>query len=292
MQNTYFAGEAYAMYFPNLGPDFFAACYGAPLTYGETTSWSAHVWRDEDVQNYTPPALDTQGFYYQKMLEMTRAAVQDARDKYLVGVTDIHPGADALVALRGPQQLCMDTVDYPDFIARAAMDLLPGFQRMFDDLFALSTTYQQGSTTWMGIWHPGRWYVTSCDFCCMISPAMFEDMILEELNAELDFLDASMFHLDGPGALKHLDRLLELPKLKGIQWVYGDGQPTAAHWLDVLRKIQNAGKMIQVNATPEDLPVLLENLKPEGVMYNIYAPDEDTARRLLHLADAHRKILY
>jgi hypothetical protein len=31
----------------------------------------------------------------------------------------------------------------------------------------------------------------------------------------------SLFHLDGPGALKHLDSLLELDALDGIQWVSG-----------------------------------------------------------------------
>ncbi len=56
---------------------------------------------------YADLVLDTNNTYYRKMVEMTEAAVADARDKYLVGVTDIHPGADALVSMLGPEQLCL-----------------------------------------------------------------------------------------------------------------------------------------------------------------------------------------
>lgn len=59
----------------------------------------------------------------------------------------------------------------------------------------------------------------------MISTQMYEELVVGELLEELDFLDASIYHLDGPDALKHLDRLLAIDKLKGIQWVYGAGQP-------------------------------------------------------------------
>ena len=99
----------------------------------------------------------------------------------------------------------------------------------------------------------------------MISPDMFKEFILPELMEEIEWLDGkTIFHLDGPGALKHLDMLLEIPKLAGIQWVYGAGQPTAAYWVPVLKKIQAAGKLIHIHIVPEDLDVLLEEIKPEG----------------------------
>ena len=105
----------------------------------------------------------------------------------------------------------------------------------------------------MGLWHPEKWYVTSCDFICMISQEMFARYILPELREEIDYLQGkTIFHLDGPGALKHLDALLEIENLAGIQWVYGAGQPSARHWLPVLQKIQKAGKRINIGLHPED----------------------------------------
>lgn len=289
-ENTCFMGEAVANLFPNLGPDIFAALYGTPLVFGETTSWSIHTLESPD--DWPKVKLDRQGFYYRKLVDMTRDIAADAKDQYLVGVTDIHAGPDALMAMRGPQALCCDALEEPEWVRQASIDLFDGFCTVYDELAAIAQAGQEGTINWMGVWHPERWYVTSCDFCCMISPAMFEELVIPELMMELAHLDASIFHLDGPDALRHLDRLLEIPQLKGIQWVYGAGQPTASHWIAVLRQIQDAGKCVHVDVTPQDLPILLEELPPEGMFYQVHARDEDEAAALLSLAERHPKRLF
>ncbi|MBC8060625.1 MAG: trimethylamine corrinoid protein 2, partial [Clostridiaceae bacterium] len=80
-----------------------------------------------------------------------------------------------------------------------------------------------------------------------------------------------------------------LENLNGIQWVYGAGQPTAAHWIPELKKIQNAGKLIHIDVVPEDLDVLLKELKPEGVMYNVICSNEDDARDILKMVENYKK---
>ena len=289
-ENTFFGAESLPIYSPNLGPDVFAAFYGVDLAFAHDTSWSQYHQIDFDV--YAGLVLDQANAYYQKMLAMTRAAAADGRGKYLVGVTDLHAGADALVSLLGPEQLCFDAVERPDAVRRAVMELFDGFKTVFEALYQITTQHQQGSVNWTGIWHPGRWYVTSCDFAALISNDMFHALILDELLAELDFLDASIFHLDGPDALRHLDTLLSIDKLKGIQWVYGAGKPTARHWLDVLQRIQAAGKMIQVHIVPDDLDSLLEHLKPEGVLYVLSASSREEAEALIQKASRYQKKLF
>ena len=285
MQNTSYLGEAFPALNPDLGPDFFAACYGTELEFGETTSWAKPWITDDDVENVLDFLIDTANVYYQKMLELTKAAVEDGKDKYLVGITDIHPGGDGLVSMRGSQNLCYDTLDAPEFLKEGVEKLLPGFKKIYGELYKSTTKYQKGSTCWMGIWHPERWYPVSCDFSCMISTEMFEELLLGEIEQEIRYLDASMYHLDGPDALKHLDRLLQIPELNGIQWVYGAGNPTASHWIPELKKIQQAGKCVQVNVVPEELGILLEELSPEGMMYMIEARTEEEGRELLKMAE-------
>ena len=51
--------------------------------------------------------------------------------------------------------------------------------------------------------------------------------------------------------------------------------------IPVLKKIQDAGKMIQIDVVPEELDIMLENLKPEGVMYTINARTEEEGRALM-----------
>ena len=61
----------------------------------------------------------------------------------------------------------------------------------------------------------------------MISPAMFERFVMPDLVACCDHLDHGFYHLDGKGEIPHLDLLLSIPRLRGIQWIPGDGAAPA-----------------------------------------------------------------
>lgn len=289
MQNTRYLGEAFPVLNPDLGPDFFAAGYGTELEYGESTSWATHFLTDEEVENYSAFCLDMKNAYFRKMDELVKAAVEDGKDKYLVGITDLHPGADCLVAMRGPQELCYDIYDNPDFIKKAVLDILPDLKKVYDHYYSMTTKYQKGSTCWMSLWHPEKWYVPSCDFSCMISRDQYEELIVKEIELETEYLDASIYHLDGPDALRHLDRILQIPQLNGVQWVYGAGQPTAVHWIPVIKKIQEAGKCVVINVPADELEVLLSEVKPEGVCYHVEGVrSEEHARALMEMAEKHQ----
>lgn len=268
MEATYFGAESIPMFWPNLGPDIFGATLGCDLNFEESTSYSIPFI--EDWNQLQQVNFNRTNKWWQKIIEMTQAAIADSKGDYLVGLTDFHSGFDGLVSLRGPEKLAMDIYDFPDEIKEASIKTFSFFQEQLDITFDMTQKIQKGTTNWMGIWHPEKWYVTSCDFSTMISVDMYKEFILPELQLELNWLNHhSVYHLDGPGALKHLDVLLEQDMLNGIQWVYGAGQPTAAHWIPVLQKIQAAGKLIHIDVPFSDLNALLENLSPEGVMLTL-----------------------
>ena len=70
--------------------------------------------------------------------------------------------------------------------------------------------------------------------------------VLPELKASANRLENAFYHLDGPGQLPHLDLLLQVDSIKGIQWIPGDGAPDVSHWQDVYRSIFQAGKLTQI----------------------------------------------
>ena len=284
LKTTGFAGDAFPHAYANLGPDIFAALYGCRLKYSSTTSWALHPYKSVSEIKALPSIYSSAA--YGDIMRLTEALVNDSHGDYIVDVTDIHPGLDALAALVGPQQLCFDLLEQPERVKEISFELFDGFKRFYSEQLALTKSKgQKGTSNWMGLYHPDSWYVTSCDFMGMISNDMMREFVLPELKAELEFLPHSIFHLDGVGALKHLDTLLTLKKLDGIQWVYGFGQPTAASWIDILKKIQAAGKLIHVVAVPGDLEVLIKNLRPEGVMLSIAASSREEAEKLIEYAE-------
>jgi hypothetical protein len=291
--SLWFGGEAYPDLWPNLGPDVFAAFLGEELEFGEDTSWARHglaSWKDAPLLRFDP-----ENEWWKTMVDMAEALVADARGDYFVGMTDLHPGMDCLVSLRGPEALCLDLYDESESVKRAVAECRAALFEVYDRLYSTSQGNIGGYSDWMNVWHPGRAFTTSCDFIGLVSGEAREEFVDPELEAELAHFDASIFHLDGPAALRHLDALLELPGLDGVQWVYGAGQPSAAHWLPVLKRILNSGKCAYVSALPSDLSALCAELQPEGLMLQV-CPDpgvmggrafftEDEARDILALVE-------
>jgi hypothetical protein len=84
------------------------------------------------------------------------------------------------------------------------------------------------------------------DFSCLLSPAMFDDFCLADTVACANYVDRTIYHLDGPGAVQHVPRLLTVDRLDCIQWIQGAGQPLPSNWLDLLKRIQSSGKSVQL----------------------------------------------
>jgi hypothetical protein len=287
VENTYFGGDALPIYNPNLGPDILGAIMGCELGYGEGTSWANHFV--EDFANFPDLKFDAENKYYKKIMELTKAALDDSKGDYFVGITDLHAGLDGLVSLRGPENMCFDLIECPNEIKKFTWQVFDIFKKVYNASNNLISKYQHGTVNWMGVWHPEKWYVTSCDFSCLISNNDFKEFILPELLEEIKFLDASIYHLDGPDALRHLDTLLEIPELKGIQWVPGAGQKPMREWVDVIKKIQNAGKIAQLFIETDDIKPLFEAIRPEGMILSCSCKNEQEAKDILKFTEEFYK---
>lgn len=288
MANTYYAAESMPILNPNLGPDIMAAFLGCEIEYGEHTSWAHPIVDDWSKFNFK---FDENNIYWKKIVEMTNAFLDDSKGNYIVGVTDLHQGMDALVALRGPETLCMDLYDYEDEVRKALNEVEEAFKTVLYKSYEMISKKQKGMTNWMGIYHPESWFVSSSDFIYMISPTNFDDFSKQGIINEAKIIGNNIFHLDGEGSAKHLDKLLEMPEVHGIQWVYGDGAPTARHWIERYKRIQDAGKLLEIPCTYDDLPDLLScGLKPEGVRFNLGASSQEQADYIVKMVtDAYKR---
>ena len=179
LNRTLFFGDALPYVNLNLGPDVFAALYGCEVIHDDRTSWAVHD-NTRPLKEYDLSKVDEQGFWWKKTMEMTKALVEESNGDYLVGVTDIHAGLDALVSLRGPEQVCLDLYDEPHEVKRLCMELFEGFKKYFNQICGIIEIGQKGHVNWLGPWSDKRWYVTSCDFIYMISEE--SKIRLEELK--------------------------------------------------------------------------------------------------------------
>lgn len=268
VMNTAYLGDALPTAFPNLGPEVFSAFFGAELEFGETTSWSVpnlHSWDDVGELQFSEDS-----FYWRKLVEMTDLFLQVGRGRFYTGITDLHPGGDAIAAFRDPMNLAVDMIEHKEEVKKLLERVTQVFFMVMDFFYEKLTSHGQPLSTWIGIVSRGKWYVPSNDFSCMISEEMFNEVFLPGLIEECRFLDHSIYHLDGPGALRHLDALLDIRELDAIQWVAGAGNGPPSRWLDVYRRCQRAGKGLWISLHVNELDLFMENLRPEGLWLQVH----------------------
>ena len=269
-----FVGENIPFYGADLGPDQFAASFGSPLHFTDeihTTNWINPLIDDlhdfhinMDIIRRDPT--------FQKWLAWIRRLARHASGRYLVGSCDMHSGLDALSAIRGPQNLCMDLYDCPDEVARVMAEIRQLYIPVFEELSrAAEWNSGTGGIGWIPAWTPGRFAVTQCDFGYMISPEDFRKFALPAIEEESEYLTQTVYHLDGIGNLRHLPDLLSLKHVNVIQWVSGEGQKPMHEWLDLFRTIMKAKKKLQIYCPTiaEVQQVHLELGKYRGVFYCI-----------------------
>ena len=284
--NIYFA-DGVPTVFPNMGPEIFSAWCGCPYQFGETTTWSEPCiieWETDSQDAVFNPEHPL----FKATVEFTRLLIERGKDKFIVGLTDFHPGGDHLAALRDPANLAIDLIENLDYVIQKLEESYKEYFHVYDIFYNMIRDADMPITSWTPLFYEGRYYIPSNDFSCMISKEMFDEIFLPGIIEECKFYDRSIYHLDGPDALRHLDSILDIEELNAVQWICGAGNEGYVKWIDVYRKIQDKGKGIQLQITLEELPLVFETLKPEGVWFSsIYGIDDmDTAERVVKRIEA------
>jgi 5-methyltetrahydrofolate--homocysteine methyltransferase len=287
MKNTKYFGDAIAMDWVNFGPGCLAAMMGSNYVTDTNTVWfGVGEYFFKDWSNIGDLRLRENTPMYKMVMDYTRTLAENNDGSYTVGISDLGGNLDILASLRNTQDLLADLYDYPEMVLRAVEIIDQAWIVYFTLLRTIiKESGQLGHTTWLGPWCETTYYPLQCDFAAMISPRDFEKFVIPSLKRVSDFLDHSLFHLDGPGQIAHLDQLLSVPKIDGIQWVPGDGNAPVFNekWFPMYEKIQAANKCLVLHGlyTVDDVIKICDNLSPKGLWLNIWLNTEAEAEELL-----------
>jgi len=279
LENTAFVGDLLPSFMPNVGPDSFAAFLGGELRFrDESTSWVAPFL--DDLSGYEPE-LNEDNRWWRFMTDLVEAACEVARGRFLVAIPDLHGGGDALAAARHPDRLALDLYDKPEEIKRIMRKLTDIYRDVFDAYYRRISRVQEGSTTWLPAYSRGTYSALQNDFSGLVSPEMFREFFLDDIRELSEYLDNSIYHLDGESALGNLDYLLEIECLDGIQWVPGAGSRAMSQWLDVCCRVLEAGKCLQISCRPDEVEFLLSSLDHRGLFLCTRCESEEQAREVM-----------
>lgn len=261
----HFYGDAYPQLRPNFGAGVIAAFLGGRLENRDETVW--FFPRDESEVKNIRFRFNPENIWFRRVKEIFHAAMERWGGMVQLAMTDLGGNLDIVSSFRPGAKLLLDLYDHPDEIKRLTWEAHDAWWQYFYEFDSILRPLNPGYDAWTPIFSETPYYMLQCDFCYMISPEMFEEFVKPELAASCRKLAHPFYHLDGQGQLVHLDSLLSIPELRGVQWIPGEGSPDIRHWPEVFRKIRQAGKLIQFFGDVDDLDVIVEQLgSPKGIL--------------------------
>ncbi|MCD6290777.1 MAG: hypothetical protein J7M34_09775 [Anaerolineae bacterium] len=282
----YFLGDAFPQVWLNFGPGVLAAFLGAKMVADGQTVWF-------QAPPGVPP-IEEMDFQYDpdnpvllRVKDLCRAAMERWEGLVQVGMTDLGGAVDVLASFYPGVQLPLALYDAPDHVKRLTWRIHELWWQAFEDIDAVLQPANPGYTCWTPIFSSEPYYMLQCDFSAMISSDMFEEFVLPELVASCRRLTNPFYHLDGPGELPHLDLLLGIPELKGIQWIPGAGAPDYIYWPDLYRRIHEAGKKIQLFGTIDVLDTVASQVGTAESMVLVGWAQPDQIQDVLDFLDKY-----
>jgi hypothetical protein len=281
LSDIQFYGEAFPFFDAHLGPGNLATFLGSEPEFALDTVWYTPCFAE--LEQIPPLHFDPNNAWFLVQRAILEHGMAAGQGHFLVGMPDLVENLDILAALRGPQALLIDLIEQADAVKERLREINQVYFSVFEDFFKLIVDPWGGNSfSAFCIWGPGKTAKVLCDVSAMLSSQMVAEFAVPALAEQCEWLDYSMYHLDGTQAIRHLDVLLEIEALDAVEWTPQVGLPQGGdpRWYNLYRRIKVAGKSVQaIGVLPEEVIPLLDTLGPEGMylMVNLENPSEAEA---------------
>jgi 5-methyltetrahydrofolate--homocysteine methyltransferase len=288
-----FMAEAFPYLNINIGPGSMATYLGSEPNFAYDTVWFTESIYDKN--QYKTLKFNPENYWWKHHLEQITKACQLSCNDFLIAIPDIVENIDILSNLRGPQNLCYDLIDEPDLI-KSFINQIDQLYFIYYDSMYNTVKLEDGSScyTAFSIWGPGKTAKVQCDFSALMSPSQFREFVLASLQIQCRQLSNSLYHLDGPDAIKHLDALMEINELNALQWTAGAGKPdgSSEQWYPIYEKVRNAGKSLWISLSDGKLEdwikgadKIVKAFGNQGLYFHFPIMEEEDAKRLIATAE-------
>ena len=285
-RRTFYGAEAFPRWSPGYpGHASMPTFYGSRLTLDWHTGWHEPVLTGErpDVSGLK---LNRECRWWEFGRDVLLHAGRASAGKSIPSIHALSGCGDTLASLRGSQRLLFDLMDDPGGVREAELKLMDNWIEVFEFQTGLLRDCDEGYATWFPLWSPGRFYPTQCDVSYGISPRSFRECFVPALRKQVDYLDHTIYHVDGVGAFPLVEEVCRIERIGAVQILPGAGKPSPLYYMDVLRTVQRMGKRLHITIAADEVPAALSQLSSRGLCIQTRAESVEQARRIIE--DARR----
>jgi hypothetical protein len=193
--------------------------------------------------------------------------LDEAPGRFIVTYPKQYPHVDLLNMLRGNEEMLLDMAIAADQCAARLRDMR---EPAFEDFLHFRRMIEArqpgaGCVAWTGAWRREHFLCSQADVAAVVSPAMFEELVLPELDWLAERYGCPQ-HYHTCGYKHHLEACLSRPYIEVIQYSPSPKEPSngPAH-LEFYRRVQQAGRRLDLSVSFENVEFLIRHLRPEGL---------------------------
>lgn len=273
----------------HLGPVSLAAILGGVYEAGKDTVWIHPAPNQSGDIVFDPENAAWK--LHQELLRNCKALAALAGGGYYTGMPDLAEGLDVLAALSGTENVLMDIMEEPETVEHRLRQINEIYFRVFDELYEIIREGDEMAFCYFSLWGPGKVTKLQCDISIMIGEENFRRFAQPYLWEQCRRIPYTLYHLDGVGAIRHLDALLEIEELNAIQWTPGASEPQGGDptWYSLYRKIRAGKKSVMASwVRVEELKPLLDAVGPDGLHLMLDFKNERDIEAALKIAGEYR----
>lgn len=268
LNSTIFLAEAMPAAWINWGSGLttVAVLAGGDYEYHNSTAWIKPL---PNLWDYPLPDFNPHHPIVTSLIKCFKRLIKVVGNKGTISPPVMLDAITTLSSLRTPKQLCIDLIETPEKVKQWSDALTRVYIDCYEYFYKhLSDNGYRDTSSWLSAMAEGRCEAVQCDFSVMISLDMYKNIVIPDLLRLTEYLDYSLYHLDGTCQMRFLDLLRALPKLNGIQW---NPEPEACYplkWIDAFREIRKRNFSIQIGChNTEEVIRITKELGPDGLLF-------------------------
>ena len=232
---------------------------------GFEVDWGVHY--NEPLADLLPIEVDKDGYWWNRAVALYAKVREILRGRLIPTAFDFHTNLDLLMSIIGAEQLCYEAAVDPETVDRAIAYDYDVFRELWELFVKESGCEESGYGFYVWFYSEKPTASLSCDFSALISREMFRRWGMPALEYESSLVGSrSVYHWDGPNALKHMDDLISLKNLHTFSYVPTPG--TYHHeFLDIYAQCQRGGKCIAYTGSPDEIKAAHKVLNPSMTCY-------------------------
>jgi len=240
-----------------------AGMAGAELKYDNRTAWVEII---DNLYEKPLPQFSQEYLPYRITTSLIDRHAKFYGYDCIIGSDAMMDPITILSMMRGVEELCFDLYDRYD-------DVMRWLNILSEIRFKIAKGYQNAKSrygrheevNWTGAWAPEEMDCLECDFSTMISPEMFNEIVMPEVEKEASCYKYCLWHLDGMAEIKHLDSICSVKNIYAVQWV-ADKQDGPLNYIDLFKKIRSLDKSLLINcSSPEEAVKLTKEIGKDGL---------------------------